>query len=138
MDYVNFSVLDLICFFYTACVQYRNALCLKHGIRPCCVRIDRLDYTKIPTRTPRTKKLLSTRKIGSVRKQVSWLPDKSSTEMNSAAAILHLGAYQDNAILSASGSITRNRTFISLFLSLTILKTRIINYSRLLVTIFYL
>lgn len=83
----------------------------KYGIRDCFVRIERLN-----TEISKTKQLLSTQKMESVRKQVSWLPDKSSTEINSAAAISALGAYQNNVTPLSSGTITTNRTYISFFL----------------------
>lgn len=70
--------------------MFRDALCQKHGIRDCFVRVERLTDDQIPKK----KKWLSAPKARSVRLEVSWLPSVSATKSSSCAALKCLADYR--------------------------------------------
>lgn len=72
--------------------MYREALFVKHRIRECFVRVDRLTESEI-RRFAHKKKLLPSK--GNLRSEVSWLPNSSSVLANSAQALSTLAVYHE-------------------------------------------
>lgn len=85
-------VCDLFIRFDTDDAVFRKILLEKNGIRDCFVRLDRLDVSKIP-KASKKKMFLKAPKKQSVRLDVNWLHNQSSSQQNSEA-LSSLAVYQ--------------------------------------------